>query len=103
MARDKSTALGYAGGKKTGVLRAALRPDARVVAYEDLHKEYHSHYDSLPEGSTARRVWSDPGAYATARGYDAIRIVKTDKFGQAIDLAETFVILNRTALIVEDA
>lgn len=100
---DRKTAFQFAGSKKQGVLRAAIRPEAKVIGYDELYKGYKAHYDSLPEGSVARRVWSDPGIYAAARGYDAIRVVQVNRLTQQVDRPDWFIILNRTAVIAEDA
>lgn len=75
------------------VVRAALRPGAKIIDYDSLHKEHsewwqksikerifwdtHSNNYQIPEGKVGpwvSDVAMDPGRFAALRGYDAIRI-----------------------------
>lgn len=101
--RSREQALDLADGKKQGLLRLGLRPQAKVVDYRDLQAEHKAFYDRLPQGSAAKRVFSDPGVYAAARGYDAIRVVHVSKSGRLLDTPDYFVVLNRSSVIAEAA
>jgi hypothetical protein len=67
-----------------GLLRMALRPDARVVDFMDLLLED-------PPDDLAEMIDDDTGKLATALGYDAFRT------------GDVVIVLNRTALIVQEA
>jgi hypothetical protein len=62
----------------------ALRPDARVVDFMDLLLED-------PPDDLAEMIDDDTGKLATALGYDAFRT------------GDVVIVLNRTALIVQEA
>jgi hypothetical protein len=80
---DEVTAFDDAGGNTSG----------RVAIYD----KYRKMKDAA--GGSAVRVNEDPGRFAALRGYDAIHVSGADEpWGQ-----EQFVILNRTAVIVEEA
>lgn len=97
----RGTAEKYAGLGE-GVIRATLHPDARILAYEvglaSASKEV------LPIPKTSREAFiqdmisRDIGHWAASKGYDAILLdpgmKSKDKF---------YVVLNRTAVIVEEA
>jgi hypothetical protein len=99
--RSREQAMGLAGGDRKALLRLGLRPQAKVVQYADLKAEHKAFYDRLPQGSAARRVFSDPGTYAAARGYDAIQVVHRTNSGRLLDTPDYFVILNRSAVVAE--
>lgn len=86
---DDTVSSDYAGKGNSGVaLRMALHPDARVISYKDLDRRLNSEGDRLPE-----LVRVDEGRYATALGYDA--------YYRKVGNATLWVVLNRTALMVE--
>lgn len=95
-----------ASGYGLGVMRMALRPDARVVEADDVIEEMRGQgYTDFGVGrgeSARRQVLSDVGRYASAAGYDAvvIRQLQPDmtRSGRPIEV----IVLNRTALIVQD-
>jgi hypothetical protein len=128
VATDRGLAEGYGAGGV--VMRVGLRSDARVIEYSDavsqmkrelkggnaridaLDKEMYREVLKVDDDTSARMavydrykglkqaaagpahlVQDDPGRYAALRGYDAINVVGDGQL----------VILNRTALIVEEA
>lgn len=132
---------GFADVKKRtdgSVVRAALKPGAKVVDYENLTAEmkawraevapktqdigdlYTSDFKT-PDGMYSPHmldyVLVDPGRFAAAKGYDAIKVVghqdgapvkkgepvgKTSQGGR-FSANDQYVILNRTALVVEES
>lgn len=81
----------YAG--EDGLMRMALRPEARVIAMEDLRT---IHGRLAPTWTIEQQAaFLDEGAFAAALGYDAVA------YGSGPLAARNFIILNRTALIVE--
>lgn len=83
------------------VARYALHARARVVDLRELDAEQSAYLASLPQGSAARRVFSDPGRYAAARGYDAIKWRRGEETGKAPGEEDEFIVLNRSALLAE--
>lgn len=75
-------------GRPGGLLRMALIPDARVATIDDLEKVLDS---GDLTGDVADLVGDDTGKLATMLGYDAFR------------RRDNIVVLNRTALIVQEA
>lgn len=104
---DPKTALGYADGEigrdfhtTPGVIRIALRPDARVIDFDELVELY----PHLNRGvrQDQRGALDDPGRLATALGYDAIAAQPRNanyRDGRVM----YYVILNRTAVVVQEA
>jgi len=122
-------AKGVSGGR---VVRAALKPDAKVAHYEDIQKMkkewYKKHRDKIhwdthstnyivPKDKISPTVMdavNDPGHFAAAMGYDAIRVPlkdrPTDRRNRANikkkigsdDLGDEIVVLNRGALVVDE-
>lgn len=101
-ARQESAAYANSSGE---VMRMTLRKDAKVVHYNDLRAEAAKEYDRLSdlisrekdddkisELSALQAVAADVGRFAVYKGIDAIDIVSP----------EYMVILNRTALRVQD-
>ena len=86
------TALSYAQGEESQVIRMALKPDARVITRrqaEDLAADAIEGVDEV-----LAQAIDDEGRWAAAAGYDAMEYVKPS--------GETWlIVLNRTALIVE--
>lgn len=97
--------------QKGEVARAVLGPDAKVIDYwKDLdseHREYMASLKGHPDEALLRDVYGDPGRYAAARGYDAILIAPdslSEKLGQKPRGERPWYnILNRTALVIEEA
>lgn len=95
-----------AGGYGAGVMRMALRPDARIAELDDIVAEMRQQgYTDFGVGrseSARRQVLSDVGRYGSAAGYDAVAIRQLQpdmtRSGKVIE----WVILNRTALLVQD-
>lgn len=78
--------------------RFALAREARTADYDTLRTEQESYLKTVSRDSAAYRVFSDPGRYAAARGYDAIHVRRE---GQPKGGENEYVVLNRTALIAE--
>ncbi len=106
---------GFAGAERFGagphgaMVRATLRADAKVVKYGQLRQEHAAYFKSLghePATSweTPRShqdlVFGDLGRFAAARGYDAVEMSGSKAGGYA---PPQWLVLNRTALIVEEA
>ncbi|MFD0365381.1 hypothetical protein ACFQZZ_28430 [Nocardia sp. GCM10030253] len=113
----RESALHYAGGNPEGVIRMALRPDARIIDFDQLFLEnQHAigfisdelprlrQMDQTPEIAAriqelrdAWHVYIDKGRFAAAQGYDAY-----PTHGSMLNMDDRYwVILNRTALVVE--
>lgn len=73
-------------------VRMALHPQARVISQADLKAEHQAFMARQPPGSPSHRVFSDPGRYAAARGYDAVDVKGS--------LEDEVLVLNRSALTV---
>jgi hypothetical protein len=73
-------------GNPGAMLRMALRPNARVAEMRDIEHQL----DNLPPDVT-EVIADDPGKLATLLGYDAIK------------RRDTVIILNRSAVIVQEA
>ncbi|MES2211115.1 MAG: hypothetical protein V4515_13200 [Chloroflexota bacterium] len=88
----------YSDGTPNSMLRAVLDPDANVITLDELRKLL-SDYDRRMEDDDPRwPVFSDPGRLAAALGYDAVRVPRPQGEG-----GDQVYVLNRTALIVEEA
>jgi hypothetical protein len=81
-----------------GLLRMALRPDARIVDWEEIDGAWQSLVERLQSSGlsperyeAAFGVLADEGRRAAALGYDAIRLRRGSRY----------MILNRTALAVQ--
>ncbi|MFI6777211.1 hypothetical protein [Nocardia sp. NPDC050412] len=105
-------AKGYADDTGGEVIHMALRPDARTTLLNRLLKEQdkelrpiHKELTRLKRGEQTeaaivrkqaleeqRKVLANPGRFAAIKGYDAFRMGKN---------ADEWLILNRTALVVE--
>jgi hypothetical protein len=81
--------------------RYALHREAKVVDFRDLQAEQQSFLSSVGRDSITGRVFSDPGRYAAARGYDAIRWRRGEESGKRSGEEDEFIVLNRTALLAE--
>ncbi|MFX0579046.1 GntR family transcriptional regulator [Nocardia nepalensis] len=111
---DIDVALGDADDRSEGVIRMALRPDARTIDFADLCAEmagekatldYEERMLTAQEQTTGvrtrrrdlslrREILSDEGRYAAARGYDAYYVREPGT-------ADVWIILNRSAVVVE--
>ena len=93
--------VGFSGGAPGGLLRAGLDPKARVLDYAPGTKL------KTGEGlvGSAQTLLRDPGRYAAAQGYDAVRLRgRTD--GVSLDAESSpdqILVLNRSAVIVQEA
>jgi len=95
---DRSYITGHYRVPEDQMLRMALRPGARVIDHADLKQEHESWLSSHGDGgSPEHHLLYDRGHYAAARGYDAIRVPLPLQSG-----ADFYVILNRTAVIVQE-
>jgi hypothetical protein len=91
------TAMTYSRNNPDLVMRMVLAPGARVINGEDLLKEFtaaHGMNGGLQ--GDGKKLLLDPGRYAAARGYDAIKIPKASVAGD-----DYYVILNRGKVIVD--
>lgn len=81
------------------VIHAALAPDARVASWHDLWDLHRVDPEGLgdeKEWPPYLRVTADMGRLASLLGYDAIFYKQGDAIGEVV-------VLNRTALLVEEA
>lgn len=83
-----------------GLLRMALRSDARIADWEEIEEAWQPLVERLKDGGLPQeqyaatfRVLGDEGRRAAVLGYDAIRL----RGGRR------YMILNRTALVVQEA
>lgn len=89
---DQYNKAGYYNPKMyPGILRIALRPDARTIAWEDLDATWERLVGKVPDESPRYQVLADEGRLAAALGYDAIVLRR----GHVI-------VLNRTAVAVQE-
>ena len=97
----------YSGGVDGGLLRVAINPDARIVDYDALLAERKALLETwraegrLTPAAEKLLADRDVSKYASARGYDVIRVRnRTD--GVNIDnWPDQYVVLNRQAVLVE--
>lgn len=109
---DPKVAEAYATGKglrwqasSSGpTMRGAISKDAKIITYEELEEEM-KFFEGESFSDAFNYVFAtDPGRYAAMRGYDAILVKGRDDGTGKLkrkDFADQYVILNRTALIVE--
>ena len=91
---------GYSGGAPGGLTRIALSPRARVLEFTpQLGREIGDNPQYSP---AARQLLKDPGRYAAARGYDAVRVVNRDD-GISLEPPDQYIIINRGAVLVQRA
>lgn len=88
-------------------LRMALRPDARVIhigeLYDLMQAEGLSPFGGFGDMPTRDAALSDAGRFASALGYDAIEIHALKNDQTYHDSIDEWVILNRTATMVQEA
>jgi hypothetical protein len=96
--QSADTAGKYADGSSGSQVRVALAKGSKVIDHSDLIKEWQGWIleEGGRPGSDKYKAFNDPGRYAAARGYDAIRTTPDGATGKG-----EFVVLNRTALTVE--
>jgi hypothetical protein len=98
----------YSNNEPGSVARLTLHKDAKVLRLpngfesSDFVAEHRAFVATLEPGSAPRRVYSDPGRYAAARGYDAISLEYPDPGPGRTNYSEV-IVLNRTAMIVQEA
>lgn len=105
----KEDALGKKKFSTGRVVKAIIDPQAKIVDFDDLLKEMRASYDLANYGKITETYPEDfygtYSSFAAARGYDGIRKRKP-KISWRPDAApvdgDYIVILNRTALIIED-
>lgn len=98
----------FSDGSPGSVMRATLHPRARVVDGAKIEAEHAAYFRSLGferavgPFQTPRNnqdvVFGDVGRFAASRGYDAIHYSDSKKGGY---VPEQWVVLNRSALIIE--
>ncbi len=87
---DKYDAQEYAGvGLERAIVRISLNKSAKVISYNNLLEDQEDFLNTCFE-------LEDPGHYATFKGYDVIDV------GATRDRPKYMVVLNRTALRVQD-
>lgn len=86
----------YSDGTKGSMMRMAARPQAKIVTHRDLTDEHSAWLAKQPKGSAQHSVFSDPGRYAAARGWDIIHV-------QRGGFSDEYIVLNRTSVIVQKA
>lgn len=109
-------------GKNGATVRVAINPKAKIVDYDQLKDEMadwrNANRFKVKDG-TLYAMGADPGRYAAMRGYDVIRVVNhkdggpvtkvtsiedllaPDPWGVTESHADQYVVLNRTAMLVE--
>lgn len=92
------------------LLRIAIDPTARVGDYDQLLAELNQWRADRPSATPSADTFADVGRYATARGYDVVRVVGHDDGGfypgwEESDGdepgADQYVILNRSAIMIQ--
>ncbi len=86
----------YSDGSRGSMLRMAARPEAKIVTHRKLTDEHSAWLAKQPKGSAQHKVFSDPGRFAAAKGYDIIHV-------QRGGFSDEYVVLNRTSVIVQKA
>lgn len=125
---DHTIAAEYAGGQRFGnpggpahregaVVRAVLRPGARVISYEDARdqrKRWQDQMDQVPVDErmdpgkavrwrqTISMLSGDLGSWAAMMGYDAIHADEAMHGRSQADESRHWVILNRGAMMLSD-
>ncbi len=95
---DEEKTRHYSDGTPGSMMRAVLDPGASVISFDDL-KALLRDYDRRMEDNDPRwPVFNDPGRFAAALGYDAVRVPMSRGEG-----GDQVLVLNRTALIIEEA
>ncbi|MET0904307.1 MAG: hypothetical protein ABWZ52_13795 [Acidimicrobiales bacterium] len=94
-----STATSYSDRTAGSRVRAAIDLSSKVIDYQPLYNEWMAAVKTWPSGDPRHTVFHDPGAYAVARGYDAIRVPQGQR-RQGMRQETYYVILNRTAVVV---
>lgn len=88
-----------------GATRAFILPaDAKVISYGDAIKRRDAYLAKLPDGpeyDAERKVYEDPGTFAMAQGFDAMRATSEDSINVKKGIEE-WVIFNRSKLIAWD-
>ncbi len=87
------------GSAWPGLIRMALRPDARTITWNELDAMITKHLDNDGYPITGDPL-ADEGRMAAAMGYDAILVHRT---GAGASDIRTVIVLNRTAVAVQEA
>lgn len=106
-------------GDPDSLLRIAIDPRARVIDYNDLvaeQTEWVNGDGAALRDTAAGRLLADPGRYATARGYDVVRVVDRadgsfypgweesddpDGLVPGMRQADQFIVLNRSVMMIQ--
>ena len=96
---NRSYAAEYSDRTPGSLARMALHPSAKVVDYETISAEV----EQVNKATSRGQVLIDPGRYAAAKGYDAIRVSVPAAMADGGLMEAEMIILNRTALTVEEA
>jgi len=115
---DERAAKVYAktppGAPRGAYTRAALKPDAKIIEYDELIRQQRAwQLEQARLGTTQALIWgfaSDPGRWAAMRGYEVIRVPAGRSDGALITIdgkrrelnAEQYVILNREVMMMEE-
>lgn len=91
---NRDYALDYAKRDEAGVMRMVLHPDARTTTIEDIEREMVA--AGFRPSRVGQQTLVDQGRWAAAHGYDAYRVPVHTRENE-----EYWVILNRTAVVVE--
>jgi len=98
--KGMETALTYGDGESSNVLRMVLRPDARVISYDDLIALRDQQETELLRSARTRaekdaiaEMLYDPGVFAASMGFDAVRV----RIREDVDFVN---LLNRRAVQV---
>ncbi len=92
------------------LIRVALDPGARIVDYDELKRMAWEWEAAQPRNTPAGRILSDPGRFAAALGYDAIRVGGQHGDGGMYPgwedddpdvTAVQYVVLNRTVMLIQ--
>lgn len=89
-------------------LHIALAPDARTIGIRELYALMEADglvqwNRDLSENTDQVEALTDGGRYAAAHGYDAIYVPQVGKTGTEHDAALEWIILNRTATMIQEA
>ena len=96
----RATSVGYSDRSAGSIVRATIRADAKTIDSEQLYTQWQTwiSHQNFPGASD---VYGDVGRWAMAQGYDVI--VKDQSGGWRGSSEKYYIVLNRSALIVEKA
>lgn len=97
----RATAVSYSNKTAASVVRATIRPDAKIITYGDALQQHRAFLSSMSSG-VPLEVYQDIGRWAMAQGYDVILQDFANRRISA-DAESYYIILNRSILMVEKA